>query len=138
MCAPQPEVLTTTCSTPRRLERLDGAPGERERGVVLARVRVQRAAAGLRARGHDLEAVARQDARGRAVVRAEDRLLDAAGEQTHAPAPRALARRSPRAAARGPPRAAARAAAAPSAGSDAGRSASRPEPRTRRRRPLAW
>jgi hypothetical protein len=76
----------------RLLEGLDRAPGERERGGVLPRVRVQGPAAGLRARGHDLEAVMRQDARGRAVVRAEDGLLDAAGEEAHAPSPDALGR----------------------------------------------
>ena len=44
------------------------------------------------ARGHDLETVARQDARGRPVVRAEDGLLDAPGEEPHPPASRALGR----------------------------------------------
>ncbi len=76
----------------RILERRDGAPGEGERGRVLARVRVERSAASLGTRSHDLEPVAGQHPRGGAVVRAEDRLLDAAGEQAHAAAPRALGR----------------------------------------------
>ena len=44
---------------------------------------MQRAAAALPARNHDLVAVLREHGRGRAVVRPEDRLLHASGEERH-------------------------------------------------------
>ena len=84
MCAPQPEVFTTTRSTPAASKASMVRCREGERGRVLARVGVERAAAGLRARRQHLDAVPREHARGGAVLRAEGHLLDAAGEQPDA------------------------------------------------------
>ena len=65
------------------LERGDQRPRERLALLEPAGVDRERAAAALR-RGDDLEAVRREDARGRSVHVREDRALDAAGEETDA------------------------------------------------------
>ena len=74
----------------RRLEHLDRALGEGDGEIVLARVGMERTAAGLRARRHDLRAVSREHAGRGPVLRAESDLLDAAGEHTHACPPGAV------------------------------------------------
>src|SRR6266481_4161647 len=77
MWAPQPETFTTTAST----------SAASNTSIVRARVRVQRAAAGLRARRRHLGPVAREHTSRGAVLRAKDDLLDAAGQHAHARPP---------------------------------------------------
>src|SRR5258708_4756994 len=99
----QPGFAVTTASAPvartcaifraGRREGLDGARGQGERGVVLARVGVERPAAGLRPRRDHLDSVPGEDTRGRLVLGAEGHLLDATGEQAHPGAPDAGGRR---------------------------------------------
>ena len=76
-----------------RLEDLDRAPGQGERGGVLARVGVERAAAGLRPRRDHLGPVPGEHAGRRAILGTEGHLLDAAGEQPHPDAAHARGRR---------------------------------------------
>ena len=102
MWAPQPAALTTTASTPAA-----------SKAAIVARASV-RASSGSPAwawsapqhrwaRGiGDLRALARETAERRLVVRAEDRVLDAAVEEAHARAPRPLRGHDLRQ--RGPPR----------------------------------